>query len=313
MSKYRIMTFDGGGVRGALTAALVKRLADAVPNLLEQVDLFAGTSTGSVIALTLANGVSADMLVEFYSQKNLRSAFSPSRRNLFRPKFKNIRFRRLLEKHFSGDQKLKDLKEHKVMVTTFQLYNDEENNWYPHFIHNYPDDPKYLNEPIVDCALRSAAAPTIFPSHDGFVDGGMIANNPSTPAIAVALRHEPNLALSDICLLSVGTGRTRMIVKGGAKNWGVVQWMFNPFCTPSEPLLNILFDGVVNADHFMSKQLLRDRYCRLNPPLAKPTSLDDWKAVPQLIKTAQDFDLGPTITWLNNNWSSPIPSSPAVP
>jgi hypothetical protein len=80
--------------------------------------------------------------------------------------------------------------------------------------------------------------------------------------------------------------------------------MLNPFHTPSEPLLNILFDGVVNADHFMSKQLLRDdRYLRLNPQLAKQTSLDDWKAVPQLIQTANNFDLGPTINWVKNNWS----------
>ncbi len=303
MKKYRIMTFDGGGVRGSLMAALVKRLADEVPNLLEQVDLFAGTSTGSVVALSLASGINADTLVEFYSRENLRSAFSGARRNWFRPKFKNKNFKNLLESHFSGNQALKDLTRHRVMVTTFQLYDHEENDWYPHFIHNYPDDPKYLDELVVDCALRSAAAPTIFPSHQGFIDGGMIANNPSTPAIAVALRHEPNLALSDICLLSVGTGLSPTIVKTDTAHWGVVQWMLNPCHTPAEPLLNILFDGVVNADHFMSKQLLGDRYCRLNPPLVKQTSLDDWKAVPQLIQTANNFDLGKTIDWVKNNWN----------
>lgn len=304
MGKYRIMTFDGGGVRGSLMAALVKRLADEVPNLLEQVDLFAGTSTGSVVALSLASGINADTLVEFYSQENLRSAFSPAHWNWFRPKFTNKNFKNLLESHFPGNTTLKDLTKHRVMVTTFQLYDHKENDWYPHFIHNYPDDPKYLDELVVDCALRSAAAPTIFPSHQGFIDGGMIANNPSTPAIAVALRHEPNLALSDICLLSVGTGSSPKIVETGTTHWGAVQWMLNPFHTPAEPLLNILFDGVVNADHFMSKQLLRDdRYLRLNPPLAKQTSLDDWKAVPQLIQTANNFDLGKTIDWVKNNWS----------
>lgn len=305
MSKYRIMTFDGGGVRGALMATLVKRLVKEFPKLLEQVDLFAGTSTGSVVALTLASGIDAATLVEFYSQENLRSAFSPSRLNWIRPRFLNRNFKGLLESHFLNNPTLRDLTRHHVMVTTFQLYDHDENNWYPHFIHNYTDDPnsKYLNELVVDCALRSAAAPTVFPSHQGYIDGGMIANNPSTPAIAVALRHEPGLALSDISLLSVGTGRTPMIVKRGTTHWGVVQWMLNPFHTPSEPLLNILFDGVVNADHFMSKQLLRDSYFRLNPVLAKPTSLADWKAVPQLIETANDFDLGPAIDWIRNNWN----------
>jgi patatin-like phospholipase/acyl hydrolase len=303
MGKYRIMTFDGGGVRGSLMAALVKLLTDEFPDLLKQVALFAGTSTGAVVALCLASGVSADTLVEFYSQENLRSAFSGPRRNWIWPKFKNENFKSLLEKHFPDSPTLRDITKHRVMVTTFQLYDHEENEWYPHFVHNYPDDPKYLDELVVDCALRSSAAPTIFPSHQGFIDGGLIANNPSTPAIAVALRHEPNLALSDICLLSVGTGLSPMIVKTDTSRWGVVQWMLNPFNTPSQPLLNILFDGVVNADHFMSKQLLRDRYCRLNPPLARQTSPDDWKAIPQLIQTANNFNLGPTIDWVKNNWS----------
>jgi patatin-like phospholipase/acyl hydrolase len=302
MGKYRIMTFDGGGVRGSLMATLVKRLTKEFPNLLREVDLFAGTSTGSVVALCLANGVSADTLVEFYSQENLKSAFSGPRWNLFHPKFTNKNFKDLLERHFPGNPTLRKLTEHRVMVTSFQLYDHEENDWYPHFIHNYPDDPKYLDELVVDCALRSAAAPTIFPSHDGFIDGGMIANNPSTPAIAVALRHEPNLVLSDIRLLSVGTGLTPMIVTTDTTGWGVIQWMLNPFHTPSGPLLNILFDGVVNADHFMSKQLLGSRYCRLNPPLARPTMLDDWKAVPQLIETASNFKLDSTIEWIRSNW-----------
>lgn len=48
-------------------ATLVKRLVDHFPKLLEQVDLFAGTSTGSVVALTLASGRTADTLVDFYS------------------------------------------------------------------------------------------------------------------------------------------------------------------------------------------------------------------------------------------------------
>ena len=65
MAKYRIMTFDGGGVRGSLMAALVRRLTEEFPNLLDQVDLFAGTSTGSVVALSLASGISAGRLESY--------------------------------------------------------------------------------------------------------------------------------------------------------------------------------------------------------------------------------------------------------
>ena len=110
MPTYRIITFDGGGVRGSLMATLVKRLVDKFPNLLDQVDMFAGTSTGSVVALTLASGNSADTLVSFYSQDNLKSAFSPSHFNLFRPKYNNANFRKLLETHFPNNPRLRDLK-----------------------------------------------------------------------------------------------------------------------------------------------------------------------------------------------------------
>ena len=42
---YRIMTFDGGGVRGVYTAVLLQRLSVEVPALLEKTERLAGTST----------------------------------------------------------------------------------------------------------------------------------------------------------------------------------------------------------------------------------------------------------------------------
>lgn len=295
------MTFDGGGVRGALMARLLKRLADNVPNLLAEVDLFAGTSTGSVCALTLASGFSADTLVDFYSEANLRFAFSPSHWNWFRPKYSNNNFRELLTSHL-GNRRLGDLS-HKFMAPSFQLDDQAARDWDPVFFHNFPDSP-YLEELGIDIALRSAAAPTIFPSHQGYIDGGVMANNPSTAAIAIALGHsQPAPQLSDIRLLSIGTGLSPSIIATDTTGWGQIQWLLNPFRSPTTPLLNILFDGVVEADDEMSNSILGDHYWRLNPLLTKPTQLDDWKAIPELIKTAEDYDLQPTLDWIGKYWS----------
>lgn len=303
MPPYRIVTFDGGGVKGALMATLVKRLSDHFPGFLEDVDLFAGTSTGSVVALTLASGLSADTLVNFYSQDNLRSAFSPSRFNWFRPKYSNANFRSLLESHFPGNPRLRDLTKHNLVAPTFKLDSLKKHDWCPVFAHNFPGS-SHLDELVVDVALSSAAAPTIFPSHLGHIDGGMVANNPSTVAVAMALGHkQPRPALEDLRLLSIGTGLTPTIISIDTHGWGVVQWMLNPFRLPKTPLLNILFDGVVEADVSTSKHLLRSRFWRLNPPLVQQTALDDWKAIPQLIKTANDYDLGPTVDWIEKNWN----------
>ena len=212
---FQIMTFDGGGIRGALVATLLRRLEGRFPELLQNVDLFAGTSTGSALALSLAHGKSVADLQAFYSTQNMKSVFGKSRWNFLRPKHSNENLRKLLEQDFPdvevtpGDSRklfLSDLKK-KVLVTSFKLDNKVTRNWSPVFFHNYPNAETLIEpsseEPVVDVALRSTAAPTIFPSHQGHIDGGMMANNPSTAAIAIALRHNPELDIKDIRLLVV--------------------------------------------------------------------------------------------------------------
>src|SRR5262245_29493544 len=63
---YRILSFDGGGIRGLLTLAMLKKIQTAVPTLVSQADLFAGTSTGGIIALGLAAGKTVDELIRLY-------------------------------------------------------------------------------------------------------------------------------------------------------------------------------------------------------------------------------------------------------
>ena len=51
---YRILSLDGGGIRGIITILLMERLLERQPDWLERVDLFAGTSTGGILSLGLA-------------------------------------------------------------------------------------------------------------------------------------------------------------------------------------------------------------------------------------------------------------------
>ena len=141
-----------------------------------------------------------------------------------------------------------------------------------------------------------------------------MANNPSTAAIAIALRHNPGLKIEDIRLLSFGTGYTPTLVKTDTKNWGVLQWLLNPFNMPKEPLLTILFDGVVQADHFMSREILGEKnYHRVNLELQAQTASDDWRQVENLIKLAISTDpkteelMNQTVEWLAKNWSDEVP------
>jgi len=326
VDKFQIMTFDGGGIRGSLVAALLHRLQDRFPKLLENVDLFAGTSTGSAIALSLAYGRSPSDMQTLYSMDNMKFVFGNPRWNFLRPRHSNECLGKLLQEHFPdvGDAQkprkllLSDLKK-KVLVTSFKLDVEHMKSWSPTFFHNYDGDVSWMepssDQPVVDVALRSAAAPTIFPSHQGYIDGGMMANNPSTAAIAVALRHNPDIDIKKIRVLSFGTGYNPTLIKSGTHNWGVLQWILNPFREPKEPLLTILFDGVVEADNYMSREILgEDRYCRLNLSLPTQTACDDWRAVPELVKLANsktsdkeknkeiDQIIDSTVEWLENNW-----------
>ena len=47
---FVILSLDGGGCRGYMSIRLLERVCDEAPGFLDRVDLFAGTSTGSIRA-----------------------------------------------------------------------------------------------------------------------------------------------------------------------------------------------------------------------------------------------------------------------
>ena len=140
-----------------------------------------------------------------------------------------------------------------------------------------------------------------FPSYQNHIDGGVIANNPSTAAIAHTIDTKfANQIMGNICLLSFGTGFSPMQITANTKAWGAFDWALN--ASPPFPLLNVLLDGGSEADVYYSKQILKDQYFRLNPRLNKHISLDEYKKIPYLIALAQSYNLRPTLAWLQRNW-----------
>ena len=71
---------------------------------------------------------------------------------------------------------------------------------------------------------RSTAAPVYFPVQDGYIDGGVFANNPSLCAMTRALANIPQISAKDVCVLSLGTGvrPMRIDVPKGPTPWGLV-------------------------------------------------------------------------------------------
>ncbi|HZK53451.1 MAG TPA: patatin-like phospholipase family protein [Desulfosporosinus sp.] len=275
------MTFDGGGVKGALTVVLLRRLQQIFPQLLDTTDFFAGTSTGSFIALGLAYGIGTEQLVNLYSEENAKFIFTPPHFEVFQPKYDHSHLKEVLLRVFPEGMRLAELIKHRVLVPSFAVNAPMEGFWYPVFNNNFPNSLTQ-NEKVIDIALSSSAAPFYFPAYNHQIDGAVFANNPSPAAIVLAVDTELGQQnLGDIVLLSLGTG-------------------LNP--SSSLPILSSIYDEVVESASYLSSQLLEDRYFRLNPTLSTSVGLDEYEKIPQLIELAESVDLEPVVSWIQDYW-----------
>lgn len=310
MATYRILSLDGGGLRGLITARLLQRIGEESGHAdwLDRVDLIAGTSTGGILALGLASGMTPQRIAELYldtGAKIFDDSLWDNIRDLSKlvgADYSNKPLRRALIGLF-GDTTLRQLRT-KVTIPAFDLDNQAadpaKRSWKPKIFHNFPGADSDGAVSVVDVAMYSSAAPTYFPSVDGYIDGGVFANNPSMVAIAQAIssRNESadRCALDDIVLLSVGTGASPMFVKGQTLDWGYAQWI--------KPLMELLLDGVSGIADYQSSELLSDRYQRLQPVFGPDESikLDDVKKMPQMEAVAAKQDLSEVHRWLAEHW-----------
>jgi len=213
-------------------------------------------------------------------------------------KYDNGNLKHVLQQIFSG-KRLDDLKR-RVLIASFQLDNEASDpakrSWKPKFFHNFPGPDSDGAALVVDVAMETSAAPTYFPSYNGYIDGGVIANNPSMAALAQALdsRNQPpyRAALNDIVLLSVGTGISLQYIQGRDLDWGEAQWI--------KPILSLMMDGSVGVADFQCKQLLGPHYERLEPvfPLGTTIGYDEVDRIVDLLDLARSVDLTHTLAWL---------------
>jgi len=66
---FRILSIDGGGIRGIYPAHVLRCLEERLQiDLFDTFDMIAGTSTGSIIAAGVATGVPAADIVAMYKE-----------------------------------------------------------------------------------------------------------------------------------------------------------------------------------------------------------------------------------------------------
>jgi patatin-like phospholipase/acyl hydrolase len=298
---YRILSFDGGGVRGVLTTLLVERLTREHPAFLKQVDLIAGTSSGGILALGLAAGRTPDECNQVYQARGAQ-VFGDSLLDnihdlgvLRGAQYSNTKLKEALIDLFGG-LTLGELPK-QVLIASFELDNhnrepDGHRHWKPKFFHNTPGAGADADQKVVDVALRTSAAPTYFPIYQGYIDGGVVAPNPSMCALAQAINPQAAAqSLDEIALISIGTGRTSNYLTEQDADWGLLQW--------APHLLGIVTEASLSLPDYQCRQILGERYHRLNPDLPKAVRLDDVQQAVYLADLAEQADLSATRQWLS--------------
>jgi uncharacterized protein len=170
----RLLALDGGGVRGALTIAFLERVETLLKErhgedarLGDYFDLIGGTSTGAVIAGSLALGFKTAQVKDFYL-KLAPFAFKRARWHIpvLQAKFDARGLRKQIE-DVVGDRLLSS----PDLITGFCLITKRMDTGSPWIISNNPhapywDDGKgYIgnkNYPLVNLVRASTAAPHFF-------------------------------------------------------------------------------------------------------------------------------------------------------
>lgn len=310
MPKYRVLSIDGGGIRGLVTTVMLQRLLEqpGLDHFLDSITLVAGTSTGGLLALGIAHELDIADIRKIYVEKGPKIFDDSWLDDLvdlgkligadYDIKPLGSELKKLL-----GDTTLGQLKK-RVLITAFDLDNEDpdpsKRTWKPKLFHNFPDTDADTDRDQLayKVGMYTSAAPTYFPSVDGYIDGGVYASNPSMCALAQTQdrRYGPPPSLGDIVLLSLGTGMSLQYVKGKSHDWGYAQWI--------KPLVSLMFDGTAGIADYQCRQILDARYHRLAPVFPPETTvpMDDVKKIPYMIEFGQSVPIDDTVAWLKKYW-----------
>lgn len=335
---FYLISCDGGGIRGLLSALMLQELEKKY-SVITNASGFVGTSTGGLIALGLGAGKSIDDIVTMYKTKG-SEIFTPngwflaekeaaaqpvpesqdeleafSGPGIFSCQYKNDGLISVVQS-MVHDKTLNSITTKYVGVNSAQLCNPATKSWGPALLSNGKGNP-FASTKMLDAAVASAAAPTYFPpygiSGQGyFADGGVFANDPALSAIA-ELVDTGQASLSDIRLLSIGTGINRTSISdaaiGDPLKWGVTRWLwpFESNTVPATALLNLTMDTTAAYEATVSSKLLGKSAMRANIQLNETIPLDAWKDVGKLETIAKTYmasnDWTNVLNWVSNNWS----------
>ncbi|XP_037016171.2 85/88 kDa calcium-independent phospholipase A2 isoform X1 [Artibeus jamaicensis] len=293
-----LLCLDGGGVKGLviiqLLIAIEKASGIATKDLFDWV---AGTSTGGILALAILHSKSmAYMRGVYFRMKD--EVFRGSR------PYESGPLEEFLKREFGEHTKMMDVRKPKVMLTgtlsdrqpaelhLFRNYEAPESVREPRCSQNINlKPPTHPSEQLVWQAARSSgAAPTYFRPIGRFLDGGLLANNPTLDAMTEIheynqdmIRKGQGAKVKKLSLVvSLGTGRSPQVpvtcvdVFRPSNPWELAKTVFG-----AKELGKMVVDCCTDPDGRAVDrarawcEMVGIQYFRLNPQLGMDIMLDE--------------------------------------
>ena len=266
----KIISIDGGGIRGIVPAVILKEIEEKLQDhLCNHVDLVAGTSTGAIVGAGISAGIPMNKLLALYFDKG-PSIFEKN----FKTRWKSIlglkggkydvhNLIKILETYY-GKGTLEQHCKTDFLCTAYNMTDGK-----PRFFSKKQEG----NLPLGRVVAASASAPTYFDptaiKGKEYIDGGVFAGNPAMSAFAEIKSLHNGLSAEDILMISLGTGN-RLQEHDSVKDWFKFKWV--------NPLLDIMMasdGGVVHHQLVKIYQSIGEaqNYYRLTGKL--PANIDD--------------------------------------
>lgn len=302
---FKVLSIDGGGIKGVYSAAMLRELERALarqpgaPRLHQYFDLICGTSTGALIALALAAGRTCEEILAeylacgpeiFYDHGRFRRWLLNTRQMLWSSRYNNQRLKVAVESLLS-DRCMSSAQNYVLVPVTNMT------NYSPRVFKTRHSDKYYDQDSrMADVALASAAAPTFFPiypamdvDHGYYADGGLVANNPTMLGVIESFRvfvgqTSRRKEFDKLAVLSLGSFGSP---QGFARRWfgdGIrldrSAWAWMRPQRGNQPLLNAMFDCQTELT-LRSVRIVKEftpdfvHYCRLdgvNPDAYAPAA-----------------------------------------
>lgn len=309
---FRVLSLDGGGIRGAFSAACLARFESSVNRpISDYFDLITGTSTGGIIALALGLGVPAETIRNMYEENGVRiftrqQLQGPTQKirlllwiakrryslpkaldadSLIHARYCSDVLKEILISLFH-DQTLEMVVKTRLVIPAIDLIKGSTVTF------KTPHQPNFVRDRhlrLVDVALATAAAPTFFPAaafnNTLYCDGGLWANNPSVVGYAEAMKilqvcskpQAPLFDIADLRLLSIGTGVPRYFFKPRTGKDGLCDW--------GPQLFEVSSGAQSQGAHFTAQYLVgSDQYRRIDFEMPHgPWPLDAVDRLPELL------------------------------